>query len=258
MAVSESILNHVEKTLRGLSPKEATPRIRELAAYYDVSTATINRWAGKRGIRFRKERSTKGQSKVTRDMCLGVSTLLYASRRVSNKIPLPACDAKMILEDSGKQTGDVSTAWLLARLRQEKLSAKDLTKPSPHVRLLSDHPNHVCQFDVTNCLQYFLDAKGMGERDTEMTLYPNKMVKTVKTIKKELLRYAYVDHCSGAFYFEYFYATGERATDGADFLYRAMRPKDELIKQRWNGESWKKPALILLEFPVSSDLRIRH
>ncbi len=165
---------------------------------------------------------------------------MYVSRRVSNKIPLPACDAVQILEDSGRATGDVSTAWLRTRLRQERLSAKDLITPSPHVHLLSAHPNHVWQFDVTNCLQYFLDAKGMGERDTEMTLYPNKMVKTVKTIKKELLRYAVVDHCSGAMFFWYFYATGERASDGAEFLYKAMRPKDELIKQTWNGQSGSK------------------
>jgi hypothetical protein len=105
---------------------------------------------------------------------------------------------------------------------------------------LSDHPNHVWQFDVTNCLQYFLDKKGMGERDTEMTMYANKVVETVKTIKKQLLRYAVVDHCSGAFFMQYFYASGERAADGAEFLFRSMRPKDELIKKTWNGQSGTK------------------
>jgi hypothetical protein len=70
-----------------------------------------------------------------------------------------------------------------------------------------------------------------------MTLYKNKLVKTAKTIKKELLRYAAVDHCSGAFYFQYFYASGERAADGSQFLFTAMRPKDELIKRTWNGSS---------------------
>jgi hypothetical protein len=138
-------------------------------------------------------------------------------------------------------TGGVSTSRFLARMRQEKISAKDILRATPHQRLLSDHPNHVCQFDVTNCIQYFLDdQKGLGERDTEMTMYKNKIVKTAKAIKKELLRYVYVDHCSGAFYVEYFYATGEKAADGSAFLYRAMRPKDELIKQRWNGQSAPK------------------
>lgn len=240
LAVTATILDHVETALRGLDAAAATDKIKALATHYGVTPATVNRWAAKRGIRFRAERKTKGRSAATREILLSASTLLLTSRRVSNEIPLPACDAKMILEDSGLDTGGVSTSWFLSRLRQEKISARDLLQPAPHVRLLSDHPNHVWQFDVTNCLQYFLDPKGLGERDTEMTMYKNKVVKTAKTIKKELLRYAVVDHCSGAFFFHYFYASGERAIDGAEFLFRAMRPKDELIKRTWNGESGAK------------------
>ena len=240
MAVSASILDHVEKSLKGVTPVEAAQRTKELAAHYGVTPATINRYAAARGIRFRKERKTKGRSRASRDILLNASALMLTSRRTSNEIPLPACDAKMILEDSGIDTGGVSTSRFLSRLRQEQISARELLKPTPHVRLLSDHPNHVWQFDVTNCLQYFLDTKGLGERDTEMTMYKNKIVKTAKAIKKELLRYAVVDHCSGAFFFHYFYATGERAADGSEFLFRAMRPKDEIIKRTWNGESGAK------------------
>ncbi|ESP62833.1 hypothetical protein, putative phage associated protein [Smithella sp. ME-1] len=239
--VSDVVLDHVSSVLRGLSPADATQKIKELAGHYGVTKATIHRYAAVRGIRFRRERKTKGQSAATREILLEASALQLASRRTSNEIPLPACDAKEILEDSGIETGGVSTSRFVARLRQEKISAKDILRPAPHQRLLSDYPNHVWQFDVTNCLQYFLDEKkGLGERDTEMTMYKNKIVKTAKAIKKELLRYVVVDHCSGAFYFQYFYATGERAADGSAFLFRAMRPKDELIKKLWNGESAPK------------------
>lgn len=240
MAVTATILDHVETSLRGLSAAAATEKIKALATHYGVTPATIHRYAAMRGIRFRAERKDKGDSAAPRETLTRASMLLLTSRRVSNEIPLPACDAKMILEDSGLETGGVSTSWFLSRMRQEKISAKDLLKPSPHVRLLSKHPNHVWQFDVTNCLQYFLDTKGLGERDTEMTMYKNKIVKTAKAIKKELLRYAVVDHCSGAFFFHYFYASGERASDGSEFLFRAMRPKDEIIKKTWNGESGAK------------------
>lgn len=241
MAVSEIILDHVQKSLRGLPAKEAAPVIKALAVHYGVSTATIHRYAAQRGIRFRKERATKGTSRATKEILMDGSALLLSSRRQSNSIPLPACDAKRILEDSGIETGGVSTSWYLSRLRQERISARDLLRPSPHQTLLSDHPNHVWQFDVTNCLQYFLEPKkGLGERDTEMTMYKNKVVRTAKTIKKELLRYAVVDHCSGAFFFQYFYASGERAADGSAFLFTAMRPKDELIRRTWNGQSAAK------------------
>lgn len=234
MPVSETILDHVYTTLRGMSAAEAAPKIRELAEYYGVVTASINRWARQKGLRFRTEKKTKAKSAVTRDMCMDAATLLLASRRKSNAIPLPTCDAKLMLEDSGRDTGGVSTSRFLARMREEGISAKHLLQPAPFQRLLSDHPNHVWQFDVTNCLQYFLDKnKGMGERDTEMTMYPNKVVATAKGIKKQLLRYVVVDHCAGAFFFQYFYASGEKARDGSDFLFRAMRPKDELIQSIW-------------------------
>lgn len=241
MTVSATILDHVQASLRDIPATDAAKRIRELAQHYGVSTGTINRWAAMRSIRFRKERSDKGKSRATGEMLKDAATLLLASRRTSNEIPLPACDAKEILEDSGIGTGGVSTSWFLSRMRQEQVSSKDLLRPSPHQTLLSDHPNHVWQFDVTNCLQYFLEPqKGLGERDTEMTMYKNKVVKTAKTIKKELLRYAVVDHCSGAFFFRYFYASGERAADGSQFLYEAMRPKDEIINLIWNGSSGTK------------------
>ncbi|MHB8123764.1 MAG: transposase family protein [Desulfuromonadaceae bacterium] len=215
-------------------------KAQELAGYYGVTPQSVYRWAASRGLRWRREKATKGASAASREALKEASALLLMSKRTSQSIPLPACDAKEILEDSGKRTG-VSTSWFLARMRQEQISAQDLLRPSPHVTLLSDHPNHVWQFDVTNCLQYFLDErKGLGERDAEMTLYKNKIVKTAKAIKKELLRYAIVDHCSGAFYFRYFYATGEKAADGSQFLFEAMRPKDELIKRTWNGQSATK------------------
>jgi len=240
MAVSESILNHVTESLRGMTGAEATGKIRDLAVHYGVTPATVSRWAVRRGQRIRRERADKGASKVGRELVKEAAALLQAAKRTSKQIPLPACDAVEILGDSGKAIG-VSTSRFLSRMRQEQVSAKDLLRPTPHVTLLSDHPNHVWQFDVTNCLQYFLDEKkGLGERDEDMTLYKNKLVKTAKAIKKELLRYAVVDHCSGAFYFRYFYATGERAADGSQFLFEAMRPKDELIKRTWNGSSGTK------------------
>ncbi|MCK9195467.1 MAG: hypothetical protein M0P16_00620 [Syntrophales bacterium] len=241
MAVSEVILNHVQTSLRGRKGGEYSQKVKDLAKHYGVQPTSVNRWAAMVGEGRRKERATKGTSRASAEMLKEASALMLSSRRTSNEIPLPACDAKMILDDSGIETGGVSTSWFLSRLRQERISAKDLLKPSPHQRLLSAHPNHVWQFDVTNCLQYFLDTKkGLGERDTEMTLYKNKLVKTAKTIKKELLRYAVVDHCSGAFFFQYFYASGERAADGSAFLFTAMRPKDELIKRTWNGQSGTK------------------
>ncbi|MDA8170282.1 MAG: hypothetical protein M0Z48_00435 [Nitrospiraceae bacterium] len=229
--VSETILQHVYQSLSGLTDGQVKSKADELAGYYGVHLATVYRWASLGGLRWRKQKASKGRSKVPESALMQAGALLYSSRRVSNEIPLPGCDAVEILADSGLLNVDVSTGRFLGIMRQKQISAQDILRPSPHQTLLSKHPNHVWQFDVTNCLQYFLDTRGMGERDQEMELYKNKIVKTAKTIKKELLRYVAVDHCTGAFYFRYFYASGERAIDGSQFLFEAMRPKDELLEK---------------------------
>jgi hypothetical protein len=240
MKTPESTLTHVYECLKDLPAGQVKKKAAYLANHYGVALQTVYRWAWQKGLRWRQDRKTKGKTKVQTTALIQAATILYSSRRTSNEIPIPGCDAKEMLEDSGIDTGGVSTGWFLNLLRQRQISAQDILKPSPHVNLLSDHPNHVWQFDVTNCIQYFLEDKGMGERDPEMELYKNKIVKTAKKIKKELLRYVVVDHCTGAFYYYYFYATGELAIDGAEFLFKAMRPKDELIEKTFNGNSKSK------------------
>lgn len=240
MKASESCLQHVYDSLYGLKDGEVSKKARALAAHYGVNKGTIYVWAGKKGLRWRKEKATKGKTNAVNAAIMQTAALVNASKRANKDVPMPVCDAIEMLKDSGIEMGDVSDSRITALLRDKQISTRDLIAPSPHVNMLSAHPNHVWQFDVTNCLQYFLDDKGMGERDADMELYKNKIVKTAKAIKKELLRYVAVDHCSGAYYFRYYYASGERAIDGADFLYEAMRPKDELIEKVFNGSAANK------------------
>jgi hypothetical protein len=221
-------LAYVKQELAGLNAGDFARRIRALALRFQKSEATIYRWAMRAGIRRRPEKATKGASKLDPSITATGALLVHVSRRLSNKITLPACDAKEILEDSGLLPAPVSTSTFRRKLRDLKVSPSDLCAPSPHKNMRNEHPNHVWQFDVTNCIQYFLDDKGLGERDMELAMEKNKIVKAAKSIRKQLLRYAAVDHCSGAFYFRYFYASGERPEDGERFLYEAMRPKAEL------------------------------
>jgi transposase-like protein len=237
---AKPILNLIWQELFGLDGEGRKARISELARRYQKHPNTIHRWAKEAGMRRRKERQDKGTTKIPEASLMMASTLQATSKRLSNQVILPACDAKEILEDSGLLTTDISDGWFNAKLREKKISAKHLCQPSPHVNLLSDHPNHVWQFDVTNCIQYFLDDKGLGSRDLELELEKNKIIKAAKKIKKELLRYVVVDHCTGAFYMHYFYATGEKEEDGQHFLLKAMRPKDELIERTFNGCSESK------------------
>ena len=115
-----------------------------------------------------------------------------------------------------------------------QLDRKSLTTATPFVRLDSLHVNHVHLFDITNCLQWHLEkGHGMNEEDISKWLYPNKVLEEARKrdMKPKLLRYVMIDHKSRAFYFQYFYTSGERAENGAEFFYNAWADKRPLIEK---------------------------
>lgn len=75
----------------------------------------------------------------------------------------------------------------------------------------------------------FLDE----EEDISKWLYPNKVLEEARkrNMKPKLLRYVMIDHKSRIFYFQYFYTSGERAENGAEFFYNAWANKRPLIEK---------------------------
>ena len=137
---------------------------------------------------------------------------------------------------------DVSYSRFCELLRMRGWTVDEFKKPTPHVQVISEHPNQLHQFDVSICLQwYFDDKKGELEEDTnyKRKYYANKIEQTVENElrgKKKLHRYVLVDHCSGAFFFWYYYALGENSIDGADFLFKAWSSKKELLSTITNSD----------------------
>lgn len=212
------------------APKEIrTARVDELAVFYGVSRQTIWRKANDAGFRVRAEKSTKGETSISERTLDVIAARVSISKRLTKQFTNSVKKAAKDLEKSGAPlpVGYQRVCTLLRERGQDKAS---LSIPDPHVKLISLHPNHVHQFDVTNCLQWhFKNHGGLKERDVERMFYNNKLVKEAKKIKLELLRFVIVDHCSGAFFFKYYYTTGERAEDGADFFYNAWQNKADLI-----------------------------
>ena len=205
----------IYNALINLSDNERTNEVKRLAKYYNCSISTIWRKANKAGIRVRKERSNKGKE-------------IY----------------KHMQEDLGVVI-DVSYPRFCELLRERGLTVSEFKKATPHVQVISEHPNQLHQFDVSICLQwYFDDKKGELEENTDFKkkYYSNKIEQTVEKElrgKKKLHRYVLVDHTSGAFFFWYYYAEGENSIDGADFLFKAWSSKKELVstitKEEYNG-----------------------
>ena len=207
-----------------------TETVKELAVELNLSVASIWRKANKAGFRVRKERSDKNKTVISDDVINYIASRVLISRRRNKQF---TNSVKKTYEDYEKEHGKIEAGYerVCAILRQRGLDKESLNLPTPALKLFSLHPNHVHLFDVTNCLQWhFKNKGGLSERDVEKIFYKNKVVKEAKKIKHELLRFVLIDHKSGAFFFWYYYTSGEKASDGLDFFSRAWGDKKELIK----------------------------
>lgn len=210
--------------LAGLSGRERAEAVQRWCAQFDISKQAISTWCRRAGAAARSQaRRDRGTSAITEEHAMKVSATFYATKRLDGRILMPTCDAAQVLQASG-EIPEVSRSTIYRALRIHRYAQTDLLMAPPFQYRSTAHPNEEWQFDVTNCVQYFLDQQGLGERDIAMQLHKNHPAEFRK-IRRELLRYAVVDHYSGIFWFQYYYAAGESARDSLDFLCRAMQRK---------------------------------
>lgn len=220
---------------------EAADNVKEAMEYLafklGVSYKRMQSIALEAGFRRRQERSNKGETSCPTD----VIDLIAARVRISiKKGAKDAFDINTTIKKEYETLIEegvnipVSYERVCTLLRNMQLDRKSLTTATPFVRLDSLHVNHVHLFDITNCLQWHLEkGHGMNEEDISKWLYPNKVLEEARKrdMKPKLLRYVMIDHKSRAFYFQYFYTSGERAENGAEFFYNAWADKRPLIEK---------------------------
>ena len=207
-----------------------------LAFRHGVSVKRMKSIALNAGFRLRAERSDKGETSCPAH----ILDLIAARVRISVK---KGATDKFDINTSIKCEYDnlisegydipVSYERVCALLKDLELDRESLTTAKPFIRLDTPHVNHTHLFDITNCLQWHLQ-NGTAMREEDLTwLYPNKVLEKAKIRDKslKLLRFLMIDHKSRSFYFQYFYTTGERAQDGAEFFYNAWADKRPLIEK---------------------------
>jgi len=180
----------------------------------------------------RATRSDKGDTVLTDEQKAQLARLTLKTRRKGKGMIAPA----EVVLDVARQNNlidedvDITAATLNRYLREMRLSKREMKRASdnpPHARVKTDFPNQRWQFDITVCVQFYLDAStGLQFRDALKELYHNKPA-VLKDIvkKKKLLRFVMIDHFSGAFYVRYYLAAGEHSFDALDFLIQSMSPK---------------------------------
>ena len=205
--------------------KEVLKRYQQL---YGYSTEHLYRIAREHGFATgRKERADKGLGTLAEEQIEFVAAVIYKTGRENKGPIMPVENAMEFAIDNGIMTrGEISVGGMQRVLRQRQLSKDNMNAPTPHTEMRSLHPNHVHQVDVSTCIQYYLDEKGMAiMREDEF--YKNKFANFQK-VKTPLQRYILTDHFSGFMFVYYYLAAGETAENLFDFLCRAWEAKPEL------------------------------
>lgn len=165
----------------------------------------------------RKQRADAGQSELTRDEALTISTALIESARRNEKRLYSLGDAVEALRASGliraeavdKATGELRPMSLSAigrALHHYGVHPKQLLAPAPVTQLASEHPNHVWQIDASLCVLYYLQpsakVNGLQVMDADK-FYKNKPKNLARITANRVWSYEITDHTSGWVYVEY-------------------------------------------------------
>jgi hypothetical protein len=239
-----------------MSPELAQSLAAELnAAPYGSTEKVLARWIERTGLsrstlirrakaqgytpQKRKRRKDAGIPRcgISDDGLLQMAALMKGSHRKTGSIEMPTTEALDICQRAGSIPVDASIFTVRRLLREKHMDRNTLQKSyttdgqtvsAHHVRLKSEHPNHLHQVDVSACLHwYFKKGGGLGMLHKQLDLAGGKKAEPYKKIRNHILRYILVDHKSGAFNARYYYAQGETALNMIDFLFDSWRRRED-------------------------------
>ncbi|MBI5815913.1 MAG: DDE-type integrase/transposase/recombinase [Nitrospinae bacterium] len=196
------------------------------AEVYRVSVKTIYRILNAHGKGSGRTRAKRG-SAISDETAKRCFALLSASRRRNNQVLGATPDAVRILEQNGLAVGGMSAGAWNRRLRELGLTARGLKAEKAYRPIYTDHPNELWLTDATPCVMYFLADGGAVRANRDFTIEVSRKPEDMRKVREHLIRYAMVDHTSGAFFFQYVYAAGENTNDVMNFIYQAMAAKDD-------------------------------
>jgi len=219
------------RALDSLPPTERRQARRVIQNRYGLTTGTLYRTLHTNGWNSgRNERIDKGLTVWGEETKKLVAKILLETKRKDRRMIgnvggiVDILEANGIIKPEEKVTPTTVRRYLrmMGLSKEQMMSELDGRAVFNHMR--STHPNHVHQFDITNCVKYYFEDGGIRNTNV-IELYKIKNMKQVADRKVNILRFVLVDHFSGAFYVKYFETPGERAEDIVQFLWDAWREK---------------------------------
>ena len=205
--------------------RERSSVIAEMCRLFGFCEASAYRALRKSGWENgRKKRSDEGLSRISDEELNIAAALLQNSVRKNGKKTMSVENARSIMIQNGFDV-PISARQLSGLLRTRTLSTESTSKPSPHQRMRSEHPNQVHFADPSVALMYFApNGKQKFLRDDEV--YKNKPFLEGRENLK-CWRYVLTDHYSGSICVRYYAASGENSANMYDFLLYAWGKKKD-------------------------------
>lgn len=151
----------------------------------------------------RKRRSDAGTTCVDDAEAETLGSILMQSTRANGKRLLSVEAAMTIAVANGAMRNlGVTPSTVHRALRAKGMHPSQSSQLTPSCSMRSEHPNALWQIDVSVCVLYYLDKKGLAVA-SEREFYKNKPKNLARISDKRVLRYLVTDHYTGAMYLEY-------------------------------------------------------
>lgn len=218
----QDVAKRLDKTKHG----GKTKLIQNIAETLGISINLIYEKLEKVGYQSnRKVRSDRGETHVDlRDARL-ICGAMYKNRRKNEKSLLTCENAIADAYANGQIKQLYNPTTLLRVARMHGFHPDQLNQPTPHINMRSLHPNHVWQVDASVGVLFYLPEGGVQFFD-ETKDYKNKPENLDKARNHLCVRYAVIDHFSGAFYCKYYATSGENQEVFFDVLANAFTQRD--------------------------------
>lgn len=151
----------------------------------------------------RRRRADAGTTCVDAAEAETLGAILMQSTRANGKRLLSVESAMQVAVANGAMRDlGITPSTVHRALRLAGMHPTQSSQLTPSTTMRSEHPNALWQVDVSVCVLYYLDRKGLAVA-SEREFYKNKPKNLARISDKRVLRYLITDHYTGAMFVQY-------------------------------------------------------
>lgn len=190
--------------------------VAEACAALGIKPATFYRWLEPHVVSARKRRSDAGQTDLLPHEMDLILAYCQEATRANEKGIAAVKRAVRVLRDNGEiragrvdpETGEIlylSDAAILKALRGAGKHPEQARRPAPHIRLSTEHPNHLWQVDASVCVVFYLPDGGAAISPLDAAVHYKNKPENLRAIERfRVIRYVLTDHASGVIRWRYY------------------------------------------------------